>query len=439
MKSLRTFLVIMIVSVVCLTNFSAALQGYRDSSQAADKLIEHQVLEKVETLTALLASRVDIPANLFPADSLYQVWQDGELLYKSANAPDSLFVAVNGQFHFNSYQRERWFGVGQNFEKGGIQLVVATRYLLYSDLTEEILIRAIIPIIWILPVVGLLVWIVVNIGLRPLKRLAGSLSVRDANNFALIRDERYTRELTPIVQALNSLFSRLSEAFDRERRFSADAAHELRTPLAALKVNLHNLSRSMQDSGDLEGLKRTTERMEHSIEQLLAMHRASMSAGAMQLERCDLYKIAQTVIADLYDTIDARQQQIELKGESTPVMAENSSLSILLRNLIDNASKYTPHQGTIWLSVESRDHHVRLLIEDSGPGIDESEYGKVLEPFYRVGGDQHKSKVLGSGLGLSIVAFVTQLYQGEIYLSRSVQLGGLAIEILFPAIDEDER
>lgn len=436
MKSIRRYLVVITLSVICLSNFSAALHGYRDSLAAADLLLDHHVTEKLNTLLELIQVHDVMPAQLFDENTLYQVWQSNSLIASSDQAPRELFVAVDQEFHDVSYQGRRWRAIGETIGEQDVQVIVASRLDTYSALTENILLRAIVPIIWILPVVGLLVWLVIKAGMKPLSQLANSISHREANDFNLLENKSYPGELTPIVLALNNLFYRLEQTFEREKRFSADAAHELRTPLAVFKVNLYNLAKAVGDTEELNSLRHAADRMEHSIEQLLALHRVSHDATAQAWQPVDLYKVAQEVIAETYEVVAARQQTIELNGSQAWVLAETIPLSIMLRNLIDNASKYTPVKGTIHITVEEYNGCSNLLIEDSGPGIPESEYPRVMDRFYRVGGDRHHSQVVGSGLGLSIVSFVAELFKGNIYFSNSSTLGGLAVKLSFPSFQK---
>ena len=433
MKSIRTYLVVVILSVICLANFTAAMQGYRGSLKAADRLVENRLSEKAHILSAFLDQHTTLPRGIFDQQTLYQIWDQDELIASSINAPDNLFAPVDGNFHLQSHAGDRWRAVGMTLDQSQIQVIVAEKYSAYASLTEDILLRAIIPIIWVLPVLGILVWLVIHIGLQPLKRLANSLSKREANDLKVIQMDAYAGELTPIVAALNGLFSRLSEAFDRERRFSSDAAHELRTPLAAFKVNLHSLGKNEIQSEDLERLKRTSERMEHSIEQLLTLNRVAFAGEGAPLEAYDLYGITRDVIADMYVIIENRKQTIELAGDPVLLRVDPGSLAVVIRNLIDNASKYSPENGSILVSTESSNGIATLRIEDSGKGIPKAEHARVLERFYRIAGDQNDSDITGSGLGLSIVSSVLKLFGGKINFFESKTLGGLGVEISFPS------
>ncbi len=393
-------------------------------------------MEKAHSVSILVTNGIAIPENLYDENSLFQVWQSGRLVARSTNAPAEPLIQFDDGFHVVSYASKRWRTVSVAGPAGEGYVIVAQRFDVYTALTEGILLEAILPIIWVLPLLGILVWFIVLLGLKPLDRLANALSRKAAGDFSVLDDSRYPNEMKPIVGSLNQLFHRLYEAFEREKRFSADAAHELKTPLATLRVGLHNLGKGSVNDTSLRSINNTVDRMGHSIEQLLVMHRVSLEKNDTELEECDLNKITQTVISDMYDQIEAKQQSIELTGERASILGEPFSLSVLLRNLIDNASKYTPDKGAIRITIRENSTGVSVVVEDSGPGIPASEYARVTERFYRVGGDQHSSGVTGSGLGLSIVSFVTHLHHGKIVFSLSAELGGLAIEIIFPAVEE---
>jgi two-component system sensor histidine kinase QseC len=433
-KSIRVYLIVVILSVICLSNFIAALHGYQNSMQAADKLVDQQILEKAHSVSILVDKGLELPDSLYDENTLFQVWLEKKLIAQSINSPEHHFFEQGDGFHIVSYNGRRWRTYIVKSPRDHTTIIVAQRFDVYTSLTENILLEAILPIIWILPLVGVLVWLIVSLGLKPLRKLANSLNHRDVDDFATFDDSQYPGEMVTIIGSLNQLFLRLHKAFERERRFSADAAHELRTPLAALKVGLHNLSESSINDSSLSSLENSVERMGHSIEQLLAMHRVSSEHVPADLEDCDLNKIAKSVIAEMYGQIEEKQQTIELKGDSAHVSGEPFALSVLFRNLVDNASKYTPHNGFLRITIQEKPLSVNVLVEDSGPGIPESEYPRVIERFYRVGGDRHSSGVVGSGLGLSIVSFVTRLHRGQIFFSGSAALGGLAIEIIFPSI-----
>ncbi len=431
----------MIISVVCLSNFSAALYGYDRSSQSADELADRQISEKAKSLAALVNEGVHIPKALFGQDTIFQVWQGSQLTYQSKGSPNTFFTPHtphSSGFHFVSYDGQRWRALVSNLvllsdigARDDSFVIVAERFDTYSALTEEILLRAILPIIWILPVLAILVWLIVGVGLHPLERLASILDSRKSDDFDQLAISDQPQELKTIASSMNHLFVRLASVFDREKRFSADAAHELRTPLSALKVNMHNMQRSLGGDENLQDLENSVDRMGQTIEQLLALHRVSLGSNESNRDICDLGEIIQTVVAENYSQIASKNQDVELDAEPATLLADKFALSLMTRNLIDNANKYSPTKGKIYISVKMQKDQIVVRVEDSGPGIPESEYERVIDRFYRVGGDRNKSDVVGSGLGLSIVSQIVAMHNAKMTLLKSDRLKGLAVEVVF--------
>ena len=248
---------------------------------------------------------------------------------------------------------------------------------------------------------------------------------------------------------LNQLLARLNLAFERERHFAADAAHELKTPLSVLKINVHNLSQELNEQGHnhpenlIKPLTVSVDRMGHVIDQILHLNRTNPEQINQSKQPIKLQTLLQAVIGDLYQDIANKQQTITLTSEELLLMGDELSLHLMLSNLISNANKYTPQQGEIKVSTkyipngnnqrdsQNKTAQIAIIIEDSGTGIAEEEYNRVYDRFYRVGGDQHDSSVLGCGLGLTIVKHIVDIHGGNIVLSRSTLLGGLRVEVLF--------
>ena len=441
MKSIRVYLIVVILSLVCLSNFFAALYGYNRSSALANALVDQQIAEKAQSLARLHHDNLSPPAELFSSQTLYQVWQHSALLYRSTNAPVGSFVGLREGYSYVSHDGRRWRTFvyadltqeeGAHNSAGGSYIVVAEPFDVYSVITEDILLNAILPIIWILPLLGLMVLLIVSLGLRPLGRLADTLDRRGEDNFSAVSVENYPQELNRIVGSINNLFLRIAAVFDRERRFSADAAHELRTPLAALRVNLHNVRESAAAKEDIVGLAKDIDRMGQTIEQLLSLHCVSMEGETARPEICDLAEIVREVVAACYTQIQKREQDITLDAQQSPLRGRAFELELLVRNLVDNAGKYSPSGSEIAVRIRTTAAATIFTIEDSGPGIPESERQRVLDRFYRVGGDRHASGVIGSGLGLSIVQQIVAAHHATMTLSASPRLGGLLVEIRFP-------
>ena len=241
------------------------------------------------------------------------------------------------------------------------------------------------------------------------------------------------------MKSTNALLARLESSFEREKRFASDAAHELRTPISALKVHLHNLINSdpddtiKQHQKSLEELKDSADRMGHLTEQILTLNRTTPEQFFSHLEPLDLYTLVQNEIVNIYPQAEEARLKLELSGSSTTINGDRFALETLLRNLLGNACKYTPAGGSVTASIEQSADLVTLQIEDSGPGVPEDQYDRLFDRFYRLDGDRHSSGKPGCGLGLAIVKHITDLHRASIELSHSSHETGLCVTIRFPS------
>jgi two-component system sensor histidine kinase QseC len=203
-----------------------------------------------------------------------------------------------------------------------------------------------------------------------------------------------------------------------------------------LKINAHNLALELNNDDtintNMQYLQQGIERMSHVVEQILLLNRTNPEQYQGQFENIDTTSLCQTVIASLFPQIEDKKQEIELLGKSTNIRGDQFSLGILLQNLISNASKYSPEGSLIRVSLRSENNQAVIQVEDSGPGIEESEYQRVFERFYRIGGDRHTSNTPGCGLGLAISKHIAELHNATLTLSRSEQLSGLSVELFVP-------
>jgi two-component system sensor histidine kinase QseC len=231
------------------------------------------------------------------------------------------------------------------------------------------------------------------------------------------------------------LFTRLSSSFEREREFVSHAAHELRTPLSVMKINLHNIQNNPSDlNNDLPKLQEDVERMIQAVNQLLMLSKTNPELLLQDQEKVDLVEICQSVIADLYPHIEERQQTIELLGEHQFIMSKPFLMQTLISNLITNAIKYSPDKGSIRVTINNSAESVVLTIEDSGPGIPVSMRENVLKRFYRIDDAVNKG-ILGSGLGLTIVAQILAAHRANLNFLDS-ELGGLSVQVTFKSTED---
>jgi len=368
----------------------------------------------------------------------------GELLNGDANLPmpPDDESTVPGELHFRDDEvgadrvRVAWLWVvpeGQtdaataNAPAKAILVQVAETLGKRARLTNEIIKGVILPQFVILPLAVLLVWLALARGIAPLNELQRRIRSRDSSDLSPIDERRVPDEVAPLVRAINDLLARLDQSIGAQKHFLADAAHQLKTPLAGLRTQAEFAQREIDEGRaepaelhrSLEQIALSSQRAAHMVNQLLAMARAEDKEHAARREVVNLAAIAIETVRDFVPRALERQLDLGYEGPD----AEHSSLRLwghallireLIRNLVDNALLYTPPGGTITVRVmEDPFGQVSVLqVEDSGPGIPEAERDKVFQPFYRALG----TNVDGSGLGLAIVAEIANQHEAELLL-----------------------
>ena len=310
-------------------------------------------------------------------------------------------------------------------------VVVAERVEVRGELARDIALQSLLPDLVGLPLMGLLIWIAVGWGLRPLRQMEEMLKSRDPDNLAPLLIAPAPAELAPVVASLNRLLLQVNELLDREKRFLAYAAHELRTPLVVLRIQAHNAASAPdeKDRGEaLQQLDRSVARATRVVEQLLTLARLEPGSTHVELQRLDLLPLVRAQLAELTPLALARGQDLVLDvepGLDACAMADPHALAVLLQNLVGNAVQHTPQGGRIRVCVEADDSSVSLRVQDSGPGVAPELRERVFERFFRQGPAQ------GAGLGLSIAARIAELHRARIGL-RDSPLGGLDVVVSFP-------
>lgn len=440
MKSIRTYLLLALIAIITLVTFLSLLQGYKDSIAEAHQLFD----DRLHSMAAMIANaNQDLHPHSAGTEKLsstvfFQILTDDfSLLARSNNATTPLLSADNdvaagfSDINFSGY---RWRVYILKDDSLNRWIITGERSDISYILAEKVVTASIIPIVLAIPIAAFIIWIAIGVGLKPLRELTGQLNNKQADDISPVVMTNTPEELTSLVTSTNSLLKRLNDAFVREQQFSADAAHELRTPISILKVQLHNLQNNEHiTDAALLPLASGIERMGAVIEQILSLYRYSPEQALIKQSEIDLSAIVQSIIARDYDQIAMKQQTISLSGgEVCLIIGNQFALETLLQNLISNASKYTPVHGQIMVTSKHITTGVRLIVEDSGPGIPQEQYERVFERFYRVDGDRHNSGILGCGLGLAIVKHIVELHKAKITLHPSTQLGGLKVMIDFP-------
>jgi two-component system OmpR family sensor kinase len=292
--------------------------------------------------------------------------------------------------------------------------------------------RTLVPFIGLIPFFGVLIWAGVGRGLEPLEAMSRAVAKRRADAMQPLAERGLPDELQPLVASLNGLLERLSDALTAQRRFTADAAHELRTPLAALKLQL-DLARRATTAGEraaaLDDLEAGVARTSHVVEQLMTLARVEPEALAQKRTDCDLVALAKDAIVARAALAADKAIDLGLAHETPAVVAgDPASLAILLSNLLDNALRYTPRGGRIDVSVERDERGAMLVVADTGPGIAAAERERVFDRFYR--GEVNEES--GSGLGLSIVTRIADAQGAAITLAAPREKTGLVVRVTFP-------
>lgn len=297
--------------------------------------------------------------------------------------------------------------------------------------------RTLTPFLLLLPALGALIWVIVSRGLRPLTRIAQSVVARTPSSLDPLREDAAPAEVQPLVLALNDLLKRLQSALEAQRAFIADAAHELRTPLAALQLQVQLVERAASDgerAAAIAELKGGLQRAIHSVQQLLTLARQEPGAGDDPFAPVSLAEVARRVVAELDSLAAARQIDLGFSGtgEAAVVSGSAEALRIMTTNLVSNAVRHTPQGGRIDVGVGLEDGRPFLDVADTGPGIPAAERERVFDRFYRRSTSAGAGEV-GSGLGLAIVRTIAERHGAAVSLGDA-DGGGLRAHVRFPAL-----
>jgi two-component system, OmpR family, sensor kinase len=433
--SLRARLLWFLLIAVVATALLQASMAYRAALAEADELFDIQMRQMALSLSPGIPQGGQLAPSEGQGDGdqfdfLVQVWtSDGLSLFRSTAHAALPQRAVLG---FSTIQARGTTYRLFSFDTGAQVIQVAQDEHVRRTMAVKLALRTVLPTLLLVPLLMALVWWVVNSSLAPVARVRQQVAARDVAELGELAEDRLPDEIRPLVHELNLLFRRVTQAFEAQKNFVADAAHELRTPLAALKLQVQTLRRAGDDTSRdiaITRLNAGIDRASRLIEQLLVLAR-QQSGAQVQLTAVDLGASVKLVLAELALSAEARQIAIDtLVDEPTWVSGQAEALQILVRNLVDNAIKYTPTAGRILVTVLTEDGRPRLIVQDSGPGITPADRSRVLDRFYRVVG----SEVSGSGLGLAIVKTIADGHQARVTLDQSEQLGGLRVTLEFPA------
>lgn len=364
----------------------------------------------------------------------FQIWnQQGVLLVHSSTSPKT--PLSQGKLGLSTLwlNGKSWRVNAVSNPITHLNIMVAERANYRQRLENQLTQDTIVIMLITYPFLGFLIWVIVGRGLDTLKRVAQEVKHRAPSYLKPVDLESVPTEIEPLVVELNNLFERLASAFERNKRFTADAAHELKTPLAALSTQTQVALRAETPEARKQALLKvlaSVNRSTHMVQQLLTLSRMDPEASIQQPEQILLVKLAAEVAALLAPEAIAKNIDLELvTPDSTACILGNPTyISILIRNLLDNAIRYNHENGFVKISLTETATHVILSITDDGPGISEELRERVFERFYRIIGNPST----GSGLGLGIVAQIAKLHRANIELLTPPNNQGIEFRIIFP-------
>ncbi len=431
MNSIRTRLLVALILLVALVSAFAATVTYRRVLSETSTLFDYQLRQMALSLRSQisLAPRIEIPPDQGDTDFVIQIWDlFGSRTYLSRPGLPMINQTVLGYADL-LVQKKAWRAYGLQTPAGVIQ--IAQPIAVRERLARAAALRIAVPLLLALPVMIVFVAWIVGRGLLPLRRLTADVQRRDVRSLAPLARDDLPSEIEPLVAELNRLLSRLNDAFTAQRNFISDAAHELRSPLTAVRLQLQLLDRAPDDAAKLEARSRLGEAVEraiHQVEQLLTLARSEPQQQHGSVERIDLAAAAARALADTHALATVRNIDLELQSPSpVPIRGEQEAIRTLIRNLVDNAVRYTPPGGSVRVSCSSPPGGALLEVADTGPGIALAERERVFDRFYRRATAQES----GTGLGLAIVKAIADRHGARVTLEDAPG-GGLLAAVRFP-------
>jgi two-component system OmpR family sensor kinase len=439
MSSIRRTLLVWLLAGLAAIAVAASGATYLAARREAGELLDLQLKQlaystRIDDL--LRGRRPGFEARRDPhtagiTELVTQIWdRDGVLVYWTQQGMGLPVPATEG---YSTVRQDGRDWRVYTLVQGTHALQVAQAETEREAIATQAALRTLVPFLALLPVFGGLIWLGVGRGLAPLESMSRAVAKRRADAMAPIADRGVPEELQPLAASINALLARLSDALAAQRRFTADAAHELRTPLAALKLQLDLARRNGAATGSqaaLDDLEAGVARASHVVEQLLTLARVEPEAMARVRTQCDLAALARDAVVARAALAAAKSIDLGLvRADSASIDGEPANLAILLSNLLDNALRYTPRGGRIDVAVEQADDGATLVVADTGPGIPADERERVFDRFVR-GRDVHES---GSGLGLSIVKRIADAHRATVTLDAPAEGSGLVVRVHFPA------
>jgi two-component system sensor histidine kinase TctE len=447
--SIRRRLLLFLIPSLLLLIIGAAMLAYYVGLSVATSAYDRSLLDPALDMAANVKMEPNGPrlemldqvqeALLYDHDDtlVFQIrTPDGALVAGDEGLAPAPILAPGTRTFYDSRYRGEPVRVAAVRSDSGLYVQVAETLHKRNYLIREILAAGLLPALLIALATLALAWTGVARGIAPLAWIRTQLLGRTASDLRPLDTKATPKEIAPAIEALNRLLAQVRDSNEMQQRFLANAAHQLRTPLAGLQMHLELLLRrdlSPEVREEIDGMHTATVRASHLANQLLTLAKAEASADDFdRLAAVDLYAVADRAVQEWIQRAIARDIDLGFELEHTPIAGNPVLLGELLDNLLDNALRYTQRGGSVTVRCGSELGQPYLSVEDNGPGIPESAHGRVFERFYRV----HDTPGDGSGLGLAIVKEVVQRHRGALSI-ESPAPQGTRIVIRFPPVTAD--
>ena len=418
--------------------------SYQQAAHEAEELMDGNLAQTGRLLMAIvenneaqlgpLATRLatvrGAEDNVYEPPLEFQIGRnDGAILARSVNAPD---LPVLGTLGYSDIVRPTgsWRLLNVASTDGSYRVQVSQSIALRDVAALEVAERTILPLALIAPVLLLLIYLSIRRGLLPLDKLARDVAMRSPENLAPLEKNPVPTEVRPLLAAINRLLARLDQALDNERRFTADAAHELRTPLAALKIHTQ-VARLCRDDDcrehALSQIEHGVDRATYLVEQLLRLARLDPLRGLESAGAIDLRAVVGEAAGRLRKANPPVAQKIVEVFPAGELISHGDAdlIGIAVRNLLDNAVRYTAPENTVWLEITAHGTTFTLTVRDNGPGVSAAMLGRLGERFYR----GRNNSTEGNGLGLAIVSRIAELH-GARFVADNHPEGGFVAHLI---------
>lgn len=446
LASLQARLVATVTALVLMVWLATAVMTWFDARHELDELLDSHLAQAAALLVVQQAREIEDDDRSLDAPALhryapkvaFQVFHEGRLVMRSANAAGEPMIPPAEKFRsgFRTVQiaGTAWRVFAAHGAKRDVQVYVGEQVDSRASILWAVLRSTVWPALAALPLLALAIWWAVFRGMAPLRKLGRALAERSPQSLHPVSLQRAPSEMRPMLDSLNGLLTRIQTLIESERRFTADAAHELRTPIAAIRAQAQVAMGETDDAKRRHALQSTLDgcdRATRLVEQLLTLSR--LEAGTEPAKSAfNLADLTRQVIADTALAATGRRQSVELNAApdalAMQVNGDAALLSVLIRNLIDNASRYSPAGSRISVTITATGNAAQLCVEDSGPGMADADLERLGERFYRALGNDAP----GSGLGWSIVRRIAAAHGAHIDVGRSSELGGMRVNVSLP-------